>query len=269
MPLVLKASSRMMCAFIVVSAGVLPVFRLACIAMAEAASGQNRSWQDAVTLEKGTERRAYLWIPSHCKHVRGVLIGLQNMLESAMFEDPEIRTAVSDSNMAIVWISPGAWPGKLAMPEQPSLKFSPPSDAIEGVQRALTALAIESGYSELESAPLLVTGHSAASPFVWGMASALPNRVFAAIPYEGYSVGAAPDSLPTLQVAQEWAEWGPQWGEVWHKELNAERKCKAKMEADCFGLAPAHGQIFLREVDLSPSRILDLGVTHSGIERQR
>ena len=218
----------MICAFILVSAGVLPVFRFASVAMTEAAPVQNSTWQYSVPLEKGTERRAYLWIPPHCKHVRGVLIGLQNMLERAMFEDPEIHTAVSDSNMAIVWISPREWPGKLATPEQPSLKFSPPRDAIEGVQRALTALALESGYSEIESAPLLVTGHSAASPFVWGMASALPNRVFAAIPYKGYSVGAAPDRVLTLQVAQEWAEWGPQWGEVWHKELNADAQMQSK-----------------------------------------
>src|SRR6266567_4474688 len=228
MPLVLKSSSRMMCAFIVVSAGVLPVFRLACIAMTEAAPVQNSTWQYSVPLEKGTERRAYLWIPPHCKHVRGVLIGLQNMLERAMFEDPEIHTAVSDSNMAIVWISPREWPGKLATPEQPSLKFSPPRDAIEGVQRALTALAQESGYTEIETAPLLVTGHSAASPFVWGMATALPYRVFAAIPYKGYTVGLSPDEVPTLEVAQEWAEWGPQWGEVWRKELKGAAKMRKK-----------------------------------------
>lgn len=137
-----------------------------------------------------------------------------------MFEDMDIRAAISASNMAIVWISPGAWPGKLDVPEQPSLKFSPPGDAIKGVQHALAELALESGYSEIETAPLLVAGHSAASPFVWGMASALPNRVFAALPYKGYTVGLAPDNVPTLVVAQEWAEWGPQWGEVWRKEFN-------------------------------------------------
>ena len=228
MPLVLRPSSRMICALIAVCACAPHVFRLNCIGMAQTAPVQNSTWQYSVPLEKGTERRAYLWIPPRSKHIRGVLIGLQNMLERAMFEDPEIRTALADSNLAIVWISPGAWPGKLATPEQPSLKFSPPSDAIEGVQRALTALAHESGYREIEFAPLLVTGHSAASPFVWGMASALSNRVFAAIPYKGYSVGAAPDSVPTLQVAQEWAEWGPQWGEVWHKELNADAQMQSK-----------------------------------------
>ena len=176
-------------------------------------------WQYSVPLERGTERRAYLWIPPQCRHLRGVLLGLQNMLERPMFEDPEIRAAVASSDMAIVWISPGAWPGKLDVPEQPSLKFSPTDDAIAGVQRVLADLAHESGYSEIKFAPLLVTGHSAASPFVWGMAATEPNRVFAALPYKGYNVGVIPAGVPTLQVEQEWAEWGKTWGEVWHKEL--------------------------------------------------
>src|SRR5437899_1999999 len=171
---------------------VLPLFVCLSTAIARAQPTQDNTWQYSVALEKGTERRAFLWIPPRCEHVRGVLIGLQNMLERPMFEDSEIRAAITASNMAIVWISPGTWPGKLPIPEQPSLKFSPPADAIEGVQHALIGLARESGYREIEFAPLLVTGHSAASPFVWGMASALPNRVFAVLPYKGYMVGLTP-----------------------------------------------------------------------------
>jgi hypothetical protein len=171
-------------------------------------------------MEKGTERRAYLWIPPRCSHVRGVAIGLQNMLERSIFEDSTIRAAIDASNMAIVWISPGAWPGKLAVAAQPDLAFSPPADAVEGVQHVLAALARESGYSEIEFAPLLVVGHSAASPFVWGMARALPKRVFAAFVYKGSAIEGAPFDVPFLQVAQEWAEWGPKWGEVWRREFD-------------------------------------------------
>jgi len=206
----------------------LPLLASVCTGIAQTQATQDNTWQYSVALEKGTERRAYLWIPPRCKHVRGVLIGLQNMLERPMFEDLEIRAAITASNMAIVWISPGAWPGKLDGPEQPSLKFSPPADAIEGVQHALIGLARESGYREIEFVPLLVTGHSAASPFVWGMASMLPNRVFAAIPYKGYTVGLTPDEVPTLQVAQVWAEWGRRWGEVWRKELNTAAEMRKK-----------------------------------------
>ena len=201
-------------------------------------------WQYSVPLEAGTERRAYLWIPPDCHRVRGVLFGLQNMLERPMFEDPEIRSAVAAEDMAIVWVSPGAWPGKLEQPEQPSLAFKPKEDAIAGVQRLLTALAHESGYTEIEFAPLLVTGHSAASPFVWGMAAAEPNRVFAALPYKGYTVGLIPEGVPILHVSQEWAEWGKTWGEVWHKEFDTiagmRRKDPSALLGDFADLGSGH-----------------------------
>jgi hypothetical protein len=207
----------------------------------EARSSQSREpvsnvWQYSVPLENGTERRAYLWIPPACTHIRGVLIGLQNMLERPMFEDPTIRAAIADSNMAIVWISPGAWPGKLDPKAQPSLDFAPKDDAIAGVQRVLTALAQESGYREIEFAPVLVTGHSAAGPFVWGMASSLPDRVFAALPYKNTIYKEyTPIGVPTLYVSQEWAEWGKQWGEVWRKELAAGAAMRKQEPRTLFG----------------------------------
>src|SRR5260370_16185876 len=103
----------------------LPLLAVLCTGIAQEQPTQDSTWQYSVALEKGTERRAYLWVPPRCKHVRGVLIGLQNMLERPMFEDAEIRAAISASNMAIVWISPGPWPRRLVVPEQPGLKFSP------------------------------------------------------------------------------------------------------------------------------------------------
>jgi hypothetical protein len=178
------------------------------------------TWQFSVPLETGTERRAYLWIPPHCKHVRGVLIGMQNMLERPMFEDPTIRQALAAEDLAIVWVSPGAWPGNNTAAIEPTIAFNPKDAAIAGVQHVLAGLAQESGYSELENAPLLVTGHSAASPFAWGMAQSLPDRVFAALPFKGYPVGPAPAGVPTLKMEQEWGEWGKTWGEVWRKDMH-------------------------------------------------
>ena len=53
------------------------------------------------------ERRAYLWVPPDARRLRGVVVGLQNMLEKPMFEDPTIRQACSDAQLGIVWIAPG------------------------------------------------------------------------------------------------------------------------------------------------------------------
>jgi hypothetical protein len=194
-----------------------------------AQSQPSNVWQFSVPLESGTERRAYLWIPPDCLYVRGVLVGLQNMLERPMFEDSKIRQAVAESNMAIVWISPGGWPGKAQQPIQPSLSFDPPKDAITGLQTALALLAKQSGYAEVENAPLLVTGHSAAGPFVWGMATELPDRVFAALPYKNSIYKQyTPVGVPTLYVSQEWAEWGDHWGETWHREFATSQELRKR-----------------------------------------
>jgi len=174
-------------------------------------------WQYSVQLEADTQRRAYLWIPPDCKQVRAVFFGLQNMMERNLFEDPEIRSTAAALNMAIVLVSPGAWPDK-AVHTNPSLDVKTPQEAIEGTQAVLTALARESGYSEIQFAPLAVTGHSAASPFIWMLARAWPQRVFAFLPFKGYHVDAIADGVPTLKGEQEWGEWGPVWGDVWRAD---------------------------------------------------
>jgi len=207
--------SRFTCCFLLLATSIL-FATAARLAGAE----PDGVWQFPIPLEPATERRAYLWIPPQRKHIRGVLIGLQNMLERPMFEDPAIRAAVADSDMAIVWISPGAWPGKLEVAAQPSLALTPQADAIAALQQILTRLGQQSGYTELEFAPLLVTGHSAAGPFAWGLAQAMPDRVFAALPYKNAIFKEyTPLGVPTLYVAQEWAEWGAKWGEAWQREF--------------------------------------------------
>ena len=35
--------------------------------------------------------RAFLWIPERCAHLRGVVVGQQNMLEEPIFECPAFR----------------------------------------------------------------------------------------------------------------------------------------------------------------------------------
>jgi hypothetical protein len=86
-------------------------------------------WQYSVAMEAGTDRRAFLWVPENSWHIEGVLLGLQNMLELNMFEDPEIRKACADAGLAIVWISPGAFPGAVTPKPQPELRFEPAPDA--------------------------------------------------------------------------------------------------------------------------------------------
>jgi hypothetical protein len=170
------------------------------------------------------EQRAYLWIPPTCKHVRGVVVGVQNMLEKPMFEDAGIRQACADASLGIVWVAPGD-----EKPVRPPLNilFTPSDKGADALDQALADLAAESGYTEIKYAPLLPVGHSAATPFVWNLGMVRPDRVFAVLPYKGWIPGHAPEHMPVLHVSSEWAEWGKEWGLTWQKERTAILRMRA------------------------------------------
>jgi hypothetical protein len=184
-------------------------------------------WQYSVPMAGAQEQRAYLWIPPHAKRVRGLVVGLQNMLEKPMLQDPIIRKSVAKAGLAIVWISPGD-----EIPAHPalSLKFDPPQTAVAALHQALDDLARESGYSEIAWAPLLPVGHSAATPFVWGMPDADTGRVFADLPYKGWYPPHAPQDVPILHVSSEWAEWGASWGETEAKDTASTAKLRGESD---------------------------------------
>jgi hypothetical protein len=174
-------------------------------------------WQYSVPAGYDPLRRAYLWIPEKCQHVRGIIIGIQNMLEQSIFEDPVIRQAATDTSLGIVWITPGDDNGDKASSFH---KFNPPADIVQGVQRLLADLAMESGYSEIENAPLLVTGHSAATPFVWGMDTNFDSeRMIAIFPIKGWFGSRVTPGIPVFHIGSEYAEvGGEKWGETYLKD---------------------------------------------------
>jgi autotransporter-associated beta strand protein len=204
-----------------------------------------------------SQRRAYLWVPPGCAKLQGVIVGLHNMLEKPMFDDPAIRQACADANLGIVFISPGdakTWtpngignytaantPNALTL--DPNSYVSADIDPSTGTNYAtdidpatgarfssqieqcgaelahvLKNLADESGYTELQFAPILLTGHSAASTFVWtrGLATtaAMSGRVFAILSYKGMYPGSIPAGMPVLHVSSEWQEIS-NWGNTW------------------------------------------------------
>ncbi|MDF3058965.1 MAG: hypothetical protein K0R17_3180 [Rariglobus sp.] len=190
-------------------------------------------------------RRAYLWVPPGATRLQGVIVGLHNMLEKPMFEDPTIRQACTDAGLGIVFISPGdakTWTASgvgnytsgqhttaldldphnytpLEINPATGVAFTSGSEqAAAELAEILRRLGVESGYSELQYAPILLAGHSAASPFVWTRAvhtsTTLGSRVFALLPYKGTFAGSVPNGLPVLHVASEWQEIS-QWGNTW------------------------------------------------------
>lgn len=45
-------------------------------------------WQWSVPASTIPDRRAFLWLPLDCQHVRGLVVACQNMIEKPLFERP-------------------------------------------------------------------------------------------------------------------------------------------------------------------------------------
>jgi hypothetical protein len=162
-------------------------------------------FQYSVPVQSEEGRRAFLWIPPECRHLRGLIFALNNMLEERFVLDPVIRKAAADCGLGIVWVHPG--PDK----ESPLDGIMRNGNAAAAVQSVLAALAAESGYSEIEFAPLIVVEHSACSPFVYSIQHQMPDRIAAAIPLKGWCPGWRVFGIPNLAIAQEISEHDEDW----------------------------------------------------------
>jgi hypothetical protein len=149
------------------------------------------------------DRRAYLWIPPQCRQIRGVIISLSNLLERRWLEDPLIRKTAAKKSLGIIWVGAGK--------ESPLAADMKPG-AGEALQKMLKDFAGESGYNEIEFAPLLPMGHSANGHFVWTVANWNPERVIAAIPVKTVPFPSSFNftNVPVCYLVGETTEW-PQY----------------------------------------------------------
>ncbi len=204
-------------------------------------------YQYSVPVPDSTEMRAYLWIPPQCKQVRGVLLGIQNMLEVDILGDPEIRQACTDCHLGIVFITPGDDPkdSDVLKVHSPYHTFKPKEYVADHILQVLKKLAVESGYPEIENAPMIPTAHSAATPFGWGLVNALPERMIAFFPCKGWYLGLPP-GVPTLYMSSEYAEvGGVNWGETWKKDQGQVLKIRGgageeRLIGECVDLGAGH-----------------------------
>ena len=118
--------------------------------------------------------RAYLWIPPRCKHIRAMVVAQHNLLEESILIDPQFRATLAKLDIAEVWIMPN---------------ISYPFDFSKGVGEkfddTFKALAAESGYSEIATAPVVPMGHSAAASYPWNFAAWAPERTLAVLSIHG------------------------------------------------------------------------------------
>jgi len=120
------------------------------------------------------EARAFLWIPPNCKLVRGVVLAQDNMEERTILENPRFRSALSDMGIAEVFVTPFF---------DHLFRFN--QGAGDVFDAFMHSLANKSGYRELDYAPVITLGHSAAASWPYYFAAWDPERTLAAISVSG------------------------------------------------------------------------------------
>jgi len=120
--------------------------------------------------------RAFLWIPPDCQQVRAVVFGQNNMIEEGILEHREFRRQLTRLGMAELYVAPtfDTWQNATNN-DATNQKFN----------ALLKALAAESGYAELELAPIIPMGHSAMASFPWNFAAWNPERTLAILSIHG------------------------------------------------------------------------------------
>jgi hypothetical protein len=132
------------------------------------------SVDSVVSQETNDHPRAFLWIPADCQRVRGVVVGQHNMLEEGILEHSYFRQTLAELGLAEVWVTPGL-----------DLVFDFNKAAGGQFNDIMRALAKESGYEELEFAPVVPIGHSAAASYPWNFAAWNPERTLAVLSVHG------------------------------------------------------------------------------------
>lgn len=249
---------------------ILPLLCILLVCRLDAAEYQwSAEMPSKVSVETKGHPRAFLWIPSSCERVRGVVLAQHNMLEIPVFESPLFRQTMAELNFAIVWITP-PWGGAT------SLDAAGASELLT----VLDTLADKSGYAELASAPVVPMGHSAMAEFPYLFAAALPQRTLAAISLKGswpekqpWIEGFAASGVPLLFISgeYEWAEERAGKAQAFRRKYPS---APLSMLADAGGgHFDHHGPIirfmadYIRAAALHPERPLD--ATKQGVLMDR
>lgn len=140
-------------------------------AFATLAQAEEAVWQWSVPVGEG---RAFLWIPEDCPQVRAVVVAQHNMIEQGILEHATMRRTLAALGIAEVFIAP---------PLDRPFQFD--RGAGERFEAMTRALAEESGYAELATAPVVPMGHSACASFPWNFAAWNPGRTLAILSIKG------------------------------------------------------------------------------------
>lgn len=158
---------------------------------------QEWQWSVPVTGAKGPVR-AFLWIPAHCKQVRGVVLAQHNMEEISILLNPSFRKTMGEIGFAEVWVAPS---------------FNHPFNFKEGAGEVFNAmmdsLAAVSGYDELRRAPIVGMGHSAAASWPYYFAAWNPARTLASVSVSGQWPYVRGQAAPDIWTAEQHINYIP------------------------------------------------------------
>ena len=150
----------------------------------------------------------YLWIPPTCAKVRGVLVFGYNVPEHWMVGHPSIREVCAEQNLAILFTSPPCRHFAVCADEKYSLEAKGKAHA-EFLQQLMDALAKESGYEALSTAPWLPMGESMSLKIVTHVTNGAPERCIAGIHIkDGCWNEIKSPGVPMLEACGTAAEWG-------------------------------------------------------------
>ncbi|MDR2913831.1 MAG: hypothetical protein LBV74_03200 [Tannerella sp.] len=128
--------------------------------------------------DENNPRRAFLWIPSSCKQLRGLIVSGHNQIEEGILEDPLFRQAMSELNFGQIWVTPGLDPAGV---------FDVKAGAQDLFDETIRELAEISGYEEIKYAPVVYLSHSAQASQPWNFGAWNPERTLAMISFHGDS----------------------------------------------------------------------------------
>lgn len=161
-----------------------------------------------------TTATAYLWIPEHCEHLRGLIVMGTNVPEQMLAGNAEIRAAAAANDLGIVWSSPTFWYSK-AKNEDPTV--------VAFLQQLLDGLAQVSGYEEVATVPWLPIGESGHLLMVDALVEAAPERCIAGIWLKNPHLPPHNRSVPALVIygtAQEWGQDKAEYTTLWVKNTD-------------------------------------------------
>ena len=160
-------------------------------------------WQFSVGNPNG-KGRTFLWIPPACRQVHGLILAQQVILEKLALEDPAIRQAAADENLAVALVVPACIGD-----------YDEKGQGAETLKKILDGLADVSGYAEIAQAPLLTLGHSGGAGFAWNTAYWNPERCFGVVGLKSapihppvYAPKSNVDGVPILAVTGQYESWG-------------------------------------------------------------